>query len=88
MIGMPMFTGPVRLLLRVRRSSDASFLRAASRLTWSPWTSPSQPLVRASAIRSARLRVISTTVHLSPLVGGLRGGEPSEHFRATIGDVG
>jgi hypothetical protein len=45
---------------RLVRSRLASLTRTASRLIWSPWTSPSQPLVRASSMRSVRFRMIST----------------------------
>jgi hypothetical protein len=59
MSGMPRSVGPVRRLRSTLRSRLASLRLAASRLTWSPWTSPSQPFIRASAMRSRRLWMIS-----------------------------
>jgi hypothetical protein len=59
MRGMPR---SVRAPGRVRglRSRLVSLFLAAWMLVCRPWTSPSQPFIRASVIRSARLRMIST----------------------------
>jgi hypothetical protein len=72
-----------------------SLAMAALRLTWSPSTSPSQPLARASVTRSRRLRMISDEAR--PLwgtcsgssVGAGRPGDPAgwalPHRNLTIG---
>ena len=59
MAGIPRSAGPVRLFRSMLRSRLASLRLAASRLISRPWTSPSQPFIRASAMRSRRLWVIS-----------------------------
>lgn len=55
------------------RSRAVSFLPAASRLTWSPSASPSQPFDLASLMRSLRLWVIS----FAGDVGGVRPSRPA-----------
>src|SRR6476619_2584095 len=59
MAGIPRSVGPVRLFRSMLRSRLASLRLAASRLTSRPWTSPSQPFIRASVMRSRRLWMIS-----------------------------
>src|SRR5882757_7205305 len=61
--GMPRLVGSAlaRLAWAIVRSSATSFLAAASRLVCRPWTSPSQPFMRASLMRSSRLRMISAS---------------------------
>ena len=59
MAGIPRSAGPVRRLRSMLRSRLASLRLAASRLTSRPWTSPSQPFIRASVMRSRRLWMIS-----------------------------
>jgi putative transposase len=58
MTGVPRSMGPAGLVL-VARSTLASLRLAASKLACRPWTSPSQPLMRASSMRLARLAMIS-----------------------------
>jgi hypothetical protein len=59
MAGIPRSVGPVWRLRSMLRSRLASLRLAASRLTSRPWTSPSQPFIRASVMRSRRLWMIS-----------------------------
>src|SRR5208283_911619 len=59
MAGIPRSAGPLRRLRSMLRSRLASLRLAASRLTSRPWTSPSQPFIRASVMRSRRLWIIS-----------------------------
>ena len=60
MIGIQRLTGPAGCRSRIR-SRLTSFRAAASRLVLRPAASPSQPLRLASAMRSRRLAVISTS---------------------------
>ena len=59
MVGIPRSVGPVRRLRSMLRSRLASLRLAAFRLTSRPWTSPSQPFIRASVMRSRRLWMMS-----------------------------
>jgi toxoflavin biosynthesis protein ToxC len=58
MMGMPRWAMLVFGRCPWWRSSAVSLSMAASRLIWRPWTSPSQPLIRASWIRSFRLAMM------------------------------